>query len=295
MRKLPTFVVCAGFCFGFISAANSQVEIRVVTTFDFGVGNSTTPHDINNLGQVIGTATNPGGVSHNFLRLPNGSFKRVIGFGETDYIYAQGLNNSQIFCGYIFVGFGYYGYWQDGKAMYTVGFGSNGANTYFSGINDNNDLVGAFQATDSNSRVGKHSIDDYFYDITIPGSTYVDGNGINNAGDVVGEYYDAPPATTYHGYTLSGIRDYTYPIDYPGAASTALLGLNNFDQIVGEWIDDNGAKHGLLFRPPSTFISFDYPGASATSLTGINDSGVLCGSYTDEEGIDHGLVAKVIR
>jgi len=54
-------------------------------------------------------------------------------------------------------------------------------------------------------------------------------------------------------------------------------------------------KHGLLFKQPSTFVSFDYPGATATSLAGINDSSIICGSYTDDSGVNHGIIAKVTR
>jgi len=296
MLKLSRFFFCAGACFGALATAHAQLNIRVVETFDYGTGNSTTPHGINNLTQVIGTAVDGSGATHSFLRLPNESFKHVASFNEADLVFARGLNNNQVFCGYINVYFpGYYGYYQEGKRTTTVGFGANGANTYFFGINDDGDLAGSFQAMDSNTRVGKHSIDTIYYDVTIGRSPYVDANAINNSGAVVGEYYDAAPSTSYHGYLLDERGRKIYPIDYPGAASTTLLGINNNDLMVGEWLDDAGVKHGLLFKQPSTFVSFDYPGATATSLAGINDSSIICGNYTDDSGVNHGIIAKVTR
>lgn len=296
MRNLLRLILTAAACFGFLSTGRSQVDIKILATFDFGTGNSTTPHGINNLNQIIGTSVNASGATHSFLRLPNGSFTHVPKFEPADYVFGRGVNNNQVFCGYVNVYFpGYYGYYQEGRRWATVGFGFNGANTYFFGINDDGELAGSFQAMDSNSRVGKHSIAGSFYDITIEGSTYVDANAINNAGNVVGEYYDAPPGTTYHGYFLDESGRLSYPIDYPGSASTTLLGINNNDLIVGQWVDESGMKHGLLFKQPSTFISFDYSGAAATSLAGINDSNVICGSYTDDSGIEHGLLGKLSR
>jgi len=54
-----------------------------------------------------------------------------------------------------------------------------------------------------------------FQVIDVPGAVYTDAHGINNAGDVVGEYTDAD--WNQHGFLLSGGVSTT--IDVPGAVT----------------------------------------------------------------------------
>jgi hypothetical protein len=63
--------------------------------------------------------------------------------------------------------------------------------------------------------------------------------------------------------------------------------------VVGAYYDQNQVEHGLLFRPPNSFISYDYPGAIATEIGGINDRGLLCGSYVDTDGIRHRFLGQL--
>ena len=100
--------------------------------------------------------------------------------------------------------------------------------------------------------------------------------GINDAGQIVGNYLDASGLA--HGFLLSG--DSFTIIDVPGADATAPFGINNAGQIVGFYATDPTAPDlaGFLFSE-GRFSTIDFPGADLTTATGINSSGQIVGSY----------------
>ncbi len=126
--------------------------------------------------------------------------------------------------------------------------------------------------------------------LTSSGGTYA--NGINDAGQVVGEY-----ATTWavnqHGYLY---QDNTYTtIDDPnaGSAGTIAEGINNLGAIVGFYYDSSNKVHGFI-DIGGAFTTIDNPlGTNGTQLTGINDAGQIVGVYTDSGNVTHGFVASL--
>jgi uncharacterized membrane protein len=123
--------------------------------------------------------------------------------------------------------------------------------------------------------------------IDVPGATYTECLGINNAGDLAGEYGDINGA---HGFLLSQ-GTYT-TINYPGSSVTGLTGINDVGQIVGF------AGGGFLYDiATQTFTDVVYPGANLTAPYGINDAGTIVG-YIQIGGIgSHGfeLVGSTYR
>lgn len=115
---------------------------------------------------------------------------------------------------------------------------------------------------------------DTFTSIVYPGATMTHAWGINNAGDIVGNYFDAGGLS--HGFLLSGGK-FT-AIDFPGAKHTWAQGINSRGGISGYYSD--GAKnHGFLLSE-GTFTQADCPGDGATSLYGLNSAGDLAGYFT---------------
>src|SRR5947207_6841719 len=77
----------------------------------------------------------------------------------------------------------------------------------------------------------------------VPGSTLNRPHGINDAGDIVGLYFDA--GEVGHGYLLRNALYHT--IDVPRASFTSAREINNFGVIDGEWVDQSGVTdHGFL-------------------------------------------------
>jgi hypothetical protein len=115
--------------------------------------------------------------------------------------------------------------------------------------------------------------------------------GINNRGDVAGEYTAAGGITD--GFIkLAGGAFHTLAV--PGATETVALGLNDNDTVVGAYIDGTGASgtiHGFIWRIGGHFIMADDPNITGfTILNSINDEGDIVGFYEDSHGL-HGLLA----
>lgn len=105
--------------------------------------------------------------------------------------------------------------------------------------------------------------------IDVPGSLFTVCQGINQAGDVVGQYEDSHGS--YHGFILA---DGVYStIDYPGANGSGLYGINDFGKIVG--VADN---FGFLFDVRTQeFTKINFPYAASTYATSINNAGWIVG------------------
>ena len=96
--------------------------------------------------------------------------------------------------------------------------------------------------------------------INIPGSPSAYATGINNSGQIVGEY--APPNTSIgHGFVDSSgtITD----VFFPGSQSTEAFGINNSGQVVGQYQTTTGVWYGFEYSS-GTFTQLAYPGAAYT-------------------------------
>lgn len=105
--------------------------------------------------------------------------------------------------------------------------------------------------------------------IDVPGSLYTYCEGINQAGDVVGQYTDSQRIG--HGFVLAG-GTYT-TIDYPGAQETGLSQINDFGKIVG-YADNLGFLYDVKTQQ---FTEINFPGATTTVATAINNAGWIVG------------------
>jgi len=93
-----------------------------------------------------------------------------------------------------------------------------------------------------------------FSTLDFPGATGTQARGINNAGQVVGFYYDA--SGEQHGF-LKDSSGYT-TIDYPGAVTVNLYGINNNGQILGVYSTGDNTIHGFI-KSGSSYTTFDHP------------------------------------
>ena len=117
--------------------------------------------------------------------------------------------------------------------------------------------------------------------------------GINNAGDVVGDY-------TTTGGTIDGFIKLAggafHTIAVPGAIETVAIGVNDNDTVVGAYVDGTGSTmmiHGFIWRIGGSLTTMvdDPNAATATVLNGINNKGDIVGFYTDSHGNTDGLLA----
>jgi len=118
--------------------------------------------------------------------------------------------------------------------------------------------------------------------LDFPGSTLTEATGINDDGQVVGDYRDS--SGRFHGFFWDAGLFLTIDVPFPGATLTAPNGINNVGQIVGFYDDTIGGRHGFLYDRGS-FISLDFPNSQLTALTDINNHGQIVGVYVANDGI----------
>jgi uncharacterized membrane protein len=115
--------------------------------------------------------------------------------------------------------------------------------------------------------------------------------GINDRGDIVGEWDAGITSTTGHGFVLSKGQFTSFDVPFAGATATGGNDINALGAIVGSWLDSTGVIHGFL-AVRGTFTSIDYPGAAQTSAWGINSAGQIVGYQVDAAGVLRGFIAQ---
>jgi uncharacterized membrane protein len=213
---------------------------------------------IDNAGQIVGTYYNPTGSGHGYL------------------------DNGGVFTGF-----------DDPLATH---------GTQFNGTNNVGEIVGEYRGAGAGfgihgfAQVPFVSANGGFITIDDPLSNigFTEANGINDAGQVVGDYDVAVPDPNggnqreQNGFLLNGSVFTT--IDDPLGVSTTLTGINNAGIIVGYYIDGSGKAHGLV-DVDGVLTTIDDPlGTGGTEVEGINNNGQVVGFYIDANGVSHGFL-----
>lgn len=264
-------------------------------TVDVPRGIQTSAIAINDLGHIAGTFTHPQrpgqfSQNHGFL-LKNGSFATIEFPHESNEFpdiaeSVLGINNVDQLVGTYRLGHGFnYGFLVDHGFFNTISspeFEVIDARA----INDSGTIVGNFF---SSSQPGQHAYrlkQQSFATIDVPGSSSTTVLGMNNAEDIVGEYFDTDRQR--HGFLSQGGRVTT--IERPGTLATVPYGINSGGAIVGTTNHEGGETHGFLLIN-GKFQTIDFPGATSTEAFGINSLGLIVGDYRDSAGTMHGFVA----
>jgi hypothetical protein len=129
-----------------------------------------------------------------------------------------------------------------------------------------------------------------FATFSVPGSTTLSVDGINDQGVVVGSY-TIPLPSGATGATKGFIRSASGqlttivdPQDMGGSnhGFTRAIGINVEGVVVGDYFNTVAGAYEGLFDRNGMFTSFVFPGLpeySSTSILGINDLGDFCGYY----------------
>ena len=140
------------------------------------------------------------------------------------------------------------------------------------------------------SKKGQYTLLDF------PGATLTEAVGINDDGQVVGDYRDSEGR--FHGFFWDAGLFLTIDVPFPEATLTAPNGINNVGQIVGFYFDNNvtemfpnGHPHGFLYDN-GVFSSFNVPGASVTLPVDINDHGQIVGLYVGNDMVAHSFLLE---
>ena len=93
--------------------------------------------------------------------------------------------------------------------------------------------------------------------LDIPAATQITANGINDHGQVVGQFVDKNGGV--HGFVWEA--DSFSQVDYPGMSAVNLYKINNLGQFVGSVNDPKCTVHGFFFDRGTLSPPLTYPGA----------------------------------
>ncbi len=169
----------------------------------------------------------------------------------------------------------------DYSYSYTVIDHPAAVQTWVSGINDRNQMVGTFQ--DGAGRHGFHFDGlQTFTTLDHPGGTSTWAEDVNGAGLVVGTYEDR--FRQKHGFIFDGTA--YQQLDFPAGSHTYTwaAGANDAGQVVGYYQSGPDGTYtyfyGYLYEGGS-YTTIRYPGSLYTWALGINDSGHIVGYYQE--------------
>jgi parallel beta-helix repeat protein len=254
------------------------------TPIEYPEARWTTVYGINSRGDVVGQYPDSGNSTRSFL-LSQGRFTPV-DFPGSEFTGIHAINSAGVMTGH---------FRMPGKLMqapvlrdgawsivdYRPDAPSNTMNCYY-GINDAGAMAGHW-----GTRGTTHGVihrDGKFTQLDYGGGGYLEALGINNAGDVVGDFRDG--AQVLHGYLLRNGR-FT-PIDVPDARETVAYSINSAGDIVGRYLDAKGVQHGFVTR----FV----PPAPPQVLT-VDDNGLDCPGAlrTIQEAVTQATPGSTIR
>lgn len=245
--------------------AATRAQQPQITTFDVPAsdGNGTVPIGINLAGVIVGNYYDANGVSHGFLRNPNGTFTTF-----------------------------------DSPGAGIVSFDSNG--TFPEGINLLGVVAGYYNDSNLVSHCFIRTPDGKITTFDVPGADINPADqlgsivtGINAFGTVSGYYFDSSGLS--HGFLRAPDGKFT-PFDAPSAGELGtypVSPVNIEGAVAGLYSDSNSLYHAFVRNPDGTFVTLSFPGACDTSVSagcngasasGINDPGTVAGAYRDNSG-----------
>jgi hypothetical protein len=123
--------------------------------------------------------------------------------------------------------------------------------------------------------------------INFPSATTTESLGINNLGEIVGEY--SPGQQSQNGFRDNHGKFTT--IDCAPFSATVTSSINNKKEIVGTYAtNDNGAVAGFIWDGNSSCTPVTFDSSGTTNVWGVNDSGTIAGFYKDSAGNFHGFL-----
>jgi len=266
-------------------------SIEVLEIIDYASDVSTVSEHLNNRRDVVGAISGSDG-TQGFIRFKNGRFAPLLVEPNDDGggTHAAGINVAQLICGYYFniADQLLHGFFFDLNKGYTeYQFGSN---TWLFDLNDSGDFCGAYcQTKECTDPRGFVSVAGTVTPIVGPNAPVTYARGINNLGDVVGDYGD--DNGFFYGFLRTADGQLIAPVDVPGGDGPRFRDINDKQIMVGSYTVASGER-GFVLKLPDTVIIFDYPGATSTGLTGINNKNQLCGWFVEGARV-HGVIARL--
>jgi hypothetical protein len=258
-------VFCTCFTLAAWPQARPQWQHKIIT-FDVsgagtGAGQGTVGIGVNQWGFIVGYYTDANGVSHGFLRNPDGAVAKFDPTGSMS-TYVYGLN-------------------MEGA---TTGFYVDANNVYHGFLRNLKGKMTTFDAPGAGTAAGQGTITGDINDFGVIAGYYYDpsnvGHGFLRAPNGKITTFDAVGAGT-------GPGQGTFPQFFSA--------LTDFGAATGFYVDANNVYHGFVLNPDGTITDFDAPGVGTGAYQGtlpysINLGGTAIGLYIDTSTVGHGFV-----
>lgn len=246
-----------------------------------GVTRFTTLGGINDKGQITGGFTTSDAEA--FVINRKGKISRIA-CPDARFTHLAGINNSGAMSGTCFPAGG------DALAFLRTRSGEfiffdipeATKGSFGQGLNDRNQVVGYYR--------GESGFQAFVWDdeIVTPfelpdlQGVLVFPSGINDQGQIVGAFTDAPCNCNSRGFLLS--NGLLTIIEFPGAQATIAAGINDKGHVVGTYIDGDEKHHGFVYDQGKFFpVDVPVPGIEFTEASGINNRGIIVGRYVRED------------
>lgn len=179
--------------------------ISSFTQIDFPGARSTDARGVNSDGHIAGDFVDMSGVVHGFLY--TGSSYIMLDVPSASLTMAIGINSTSQIVGAFDDPLGSHGFLYSKGGFSTIDVPTAIGETIATGINDQGQIVGGY-CTDITACFGFLYADGSFSTVNVPGAYYTDVNGINNKGQIVGDFTAAGAVNgfLYAGWQL--LHDY---------------------------------------------------------------------------------------
>jgi uncharacterized membrane protein len=243
---------------------------------------------INDDGYVTGRWDDRDGVSHGYLRDPDGTIHTIQVPGSI-FTSATGISAAGVIAGIYMDREGRnHGFTLTRGTFKTIDY-PGAVDTRIRDITSNGVLTGNYGNLGAGvehgfikDATGLHSVD-------YPGSLGTDVWAGDGVGRFVGDWADGDGGV--HGYLLENGSFSAF--DVPGVnGGTVARGINRAGVIVGIFENPRTFQiHGFI-KIGGHYQVVDFPGGTDTNLIHINNYGVITGIYTDANDVVHGLIMR---
>jgi uncharacterized repeat protein (TIGR01451 family) len=298
-RRWNLFTALTGLLLLLAVPQSSFSQTYTFTSFSYPAdGGLTWAYDINDNGQIVGSdasSTISNGTIYSFQTDDGGvTFSPIIypldSYPVGPETHAVGINNSGQIVGHYFdQGWGH-NFLKTGETYSLI---CDGSRFFVNGINDNGQIVG--QYTEQGPGYKTHGFVGDISDIEtlcaslnpdsasvfqFPGAAGTVAIGINNSGQIVGNYYsEANLNDVAHGFLKNGdsYTDIEYPGHPPIRYGGAVTGINDSGQIVGYYLDIDSLQPISFVTDGVNYTEIVPPEGWNIKAIGINNSGQIVG------------------
>jgi hypothetical protein len=232
------------------------------------------PASINDGGSITGYYTFSDGTGHAFLRNSSGKLTKFdVGSASTQPVR---INASGEIAGM----FADVAGMDQGFVRFSNGAITRlnlGASTELTDMNASGTVIGIYSAS-SSSQAFFRTKSGFVLPFTVPGSTFVYPESINDAGQITGFYF-------FNGSYGGGVGGFVRATD--GTITTLIsnqglvpLAINLGGTITGWYAVPAGSFSPFVYQPGGPITRFRLPGALSSLNMSINAAGVIAGSYT---------------